>query len=191
MRLVVKTGLDEAGHDMGAFDRTFATGMARLRPGWPGAPKRPLDPAFAEAERRGYRSLVLSSRITGEAREAALFVLGIGKDMAASGFPLQRPACLIAGGGTTVTLRGKGKGKGKGGRNQEMALAVLAALGRAPKDGEDLVFLSAGTDGNDGPTDATGAIADLERFRRPRSRGLVKSGPTNTDVCDVQVQVLH
>lgn len=182
------------GDPVFARTRTILVGTNRLA----------LVAAEAEARRRGYNSLVLSSRITGEAREAALVYLGIGKDIAASGLPLKRPACLIAGGETTVTLRGKGRG----GRNQEMALAFLAALGRSPKDGEDLVFLSAGTDGNDGPTDAAGAYADLALYRSARALGLdpeaslgdndsyaffasagglVKTGPTNTNVCDVQV----
>lgn len=167
-----------------------------------------LGAAEAEARKRGYNSLVLSSRLSGEAREIALVFLGIGKDMANRGLPLKLPACLIAGGETTVTLRGKGRG----GRNQEMALALMAALGRAPKDGEDLVFLSAGTDGNDGPTDAAGAIVDLELYRTAKAKGLdpaayladndsysffsaagglIKTGPTNTNVCDVQVLLVR
>jgi hydroxypyruvate reductase len=185
------------GDPLLASSRTLLVGTNRLA----------LEAARAEAEGRGYRSLVLSSRITGEAREAALVFLGIGKDMAASGLPLGRPACLIAGGETTVTVRGGGRG----GRNQEMALAFLAALGRSPRDGEDLVFLSAGTDGNDGPTDAAGALVDLGLYRRARSAGLdpavflanndsysffeaagghVKTGPTKTNVCDIQLLLL-
>jgi len=181
------------------FDRvrTILVGTNRLA----------LVAAEAEARRRGYSTLVLSSRITGEAREVAMVYLGIGKDMAASGFPLRRPACVIAGGETTVTLRGEGRG----GRNQEMALAFLSALGRSPRDGEGLFFLSAGTDGNDGPTDAAGAVANLELHRKALALrldpdaalarndsytffealgGLVKTGPTNTNVCDVQVLLL-
>jgi len=174
--------------------RTILVGSNRLA----------LDAAAAEARARGYRSLVLSSRIIGEAREIGLVFLGIGKDIACSGFPLERPACIVSGGETTVTIRGKGRG----GRNQEMALSFLAALGRSPKDGESLVFLSGGTDGNDGPTDAAGAFADLALWRAARAAGLdpeaalaendswtffaaagglVRTGPTNTNVCDVQV----
>lgn len=167
-----------------------------------------LAAAESEARRLGYNSLVLSSRITGEAREVAQVFLGIGKDIAASGFPLKRPACVIAGGETTVTLRGPGRG----GRNQEMALAFLDSLGRSPKDGEGLTFLSAGTDGNDGPTDAAGAVVDLALHRSALKQGLdsaaclgandsytffesagglVKTGPTNTNVCDVQVLIVR
>ncbi len=163
-----------------------------------------LSAAEAETLRRGYSCLVLSSHVIGEAREAALLYLGIGKDICSAGIPLKRPACVITGGETTVTLRGKGKG----GRNQEMVLAFLSALGHSPKNGESLLFLSAGTDGNDGPTDAAGAIADLELYKRACAAGLdpdaaladndsytffsaagghIKTGPTNTNVCDIQV----
>ncbi len=195
--------------------------------GAPGETPKPGDPAFGrartvlvgtnrlalaaaevEAKRLGYNSLVLSSRIAGEAREIALAFLGIGKDIAASDFPVAKPACVIAGGETTVTLRGGGKG----GRNQEMALAFMAALGRSPKDGDSLTFLSAGTDGNDGPTEAAGAVVDLALHRSAiasglnpeaaladndsnaffvKSGGLVVTGPTNTNVCDVQVLLVR
>ncbi len=197
--------------------------------GGPGAPEetpKPGDPVFdrvktvllgtnrlalaaaeVEARRLGYNSLVLTSRLGGEAREIALVFLGIGKDIAASGFPLARPACVMAGGETTVSLRGGGRG----GRNQEMALAFVTALGRAPKDGGDLVFLSAGSDGNDGPTDAAGAVVDLALYRSALAAGLdpeaaladndsysfftaagglFVTGPTNTNVCDVQILIV-
>ncbi|MBU0928519.1 MAG: glycerate kinase [Spirochaetes bacterium] len=177
-----------------ARSRTLLVGTNRLA----------LAAAEAEAARLGYGTLVLSSRITGEAREVASVFLGIGKDVAASDFPVRKPACVIAGGETTVTLRGGGKG----GRNQEMALAFLSALGRSPKDGEGLTFLSGGTDGNDGPTDAAGAVVDAALYRSAaaagldpeaslaandsngffsQAGGLVVTGPTNTNVCDVQV----
>jgi glycerate 2-kinase len=164
--------------------------------------------ALAAAERRarelGFNALVLSSRLAGEAREAALFILGIGEDIAASGFPLRRPACLLLGGETTVTLRGGGKG----GRNQELALAFLAAMERNPAASEGLFLLSASTDGSDGPTDAAGAFASAPLLREARRLGmdpreylsrndsysfhdrlgsLLRTGPTKTNVCDLQV----
>jgi hydroxypyruvate reductase len=92
-----------------------------------------------------------------------------------------------------------------------MALAFLAACARAPKDAERLTFLSAGTDGNDGPTDAAGGLVDLALLGKARelgldpeaflaendsyhflekSGGLVKTGPTGTNVCDVQVLIV-
>jgi hydroxypyruvate reductase len=182
------------GDPVFARTRTLLVGTNRLA----------LAAAAEEAERRGYRSLVLTSRLTGEAREIAQLFLGMGKDIAASGLPLAAPACVISGGETTVSIRGKGRG----GRNQEMALAFLVGLERSPKESEGLCFLSGGTDGNDGPTDAAGAVADLALARSARVAGLdpeafladndswtffdragghVKTGPTNTNVCDVQV----
>ncbi len=151
----------------------------------------------------GYHTLVLTARLTGEAREAAHFLLGIGEDIATRGFPLPRPACVIAGGETTVTLRGAGKG----GRNQELALACLEAMRRSP-DSRDVVLLAASTDGNDGPTDAAGAFAhhgvlrqagalglDLHAYLaandwsafHQRAGSLLKTGPTNTNVSDLAV----
>jgi len=188
----------KAGDPAFARARTVLVGTNRLA----------LAAAGAEARRLGYNALVLSSRIAGEAREIAQAFLGIGKDIAASDFPVAKPACVIAGGETTVTL----KGSGKGGRNQEMALAFMAALGRSPKDGDGLTFLSAGTDGNDGPTEAAGAVVSLALHRSAvaagldpeaaladndsntffnKSGGLVVTGPTNTNVCDVQVLIVR
>ncbi|MCE1196069.1 glycerate kinase [bacterium] len=181
--------------------------FARTRNLLVGTNRLALMAAESEARGLGYSTLVLTSRLTGEAREAALMLLGMGKDIAASGFPLRRPACLLVGGETTVTLRGKGRG----GRNQEMALAFLAAAARAPKDSGDLVFLAASTDGSDGPTDAAGAFASATLLGRARSAGLdpeayladndsyaffdkisglLRTGPTNTNVCDLQVLIV-
>ncbi|WP_428568156.1 MAG: glycerate kinase type-2 family protein [Solidesulfovibrio sp. DCME] len=152
----------------------------------------------------GYATVVLTSHLTGEAREMAHLFLGMARDIAEYGVPLPRPACVIAGGETTVTIRGTGKG----GRNQEMALAFLAGLGRDPKNAEEAVFLAASTDGSDGPTDATGAFASLAILRQAAALGLavddylanndayhyfaavgrlLKTGPTNTNVCDIKV----
>lgn len=162
----------------------------------------------------GYNTLVLTSRLTGEAREAALFFLGIGLDSAAYGSPVPSPACIIAGGETTVTL----KGTGKGGRNQEMALAFLNGLRKLgtgitlPDAVRRLSFLSGGTDGSDGPTDAAGAVASAEVLSRALAQGLdpdayladnnsyefyskcgglLMTGPTNTNVCDIQVLIIE
>jgi len=152
----------------------------------------------------GYATLVLTSHLAGESREMANLFLGVAKDIAEYAMPLPRPACLIAGGETTVTLRGPGKG----GRNQEMALAFLAGLAGEPRNAEEAVFLAASTDGSDGPTDATGAFASLAILRQGQGLGLdpraylaandayhyfeavgrlLKTGPTNTNVCDVKV----
>jgi len=148
----------------------------------------------------GYHALILSSFIEGEAREVAKVLVGLAKEVKKTAHPLAAPACLIFGGESTVTLQGKGMG----GRNQEMALAAALRIEGVP----GLLFLSLGTDGSDGPTDAAGAVADGETVTRARELGmkgldfllendsyhffeklgdLIKTGPTNTNVNDVQV----
>ena len=109
----------------------------------------------------------------------------------------ESPACILLGGETTVTL---GDNPGKGGRNQEFVLAVLAKLGAQGMNG--VAVLSGGTDGEDGPTDAAGAVADAntplagaeDHLTRhdayhffDRAGGLIKSGLTGTNVMDVRV----
>jgi glycerate 2-kinase len=159
-----------------------------------------LQAARERAGALGYHALVLSSRIQGEAREVAAVYAGIAQEIWASGQPVPRPACLIAGGETTVTLRGSGKG----GRNQELALAAALRLDGQPQ----ITLLSGGTDGTDGPTDAAGAIADGRTLERARQLGLaaadhlarndaypffraladlVVTGPTGTNVMDLQL----
>ena len=168
------------------------------------------DAARSEAERRGYRTLLLSTRITGEAREVGRVLAGIGAEILASGTPIAAPACVIAGGETTVTVTGSGRG----GRNQEVALGAALALDEligADDDpetpaGDRILVAAAGTDGIDGPTDAAGAIATADSVRRARARGLdprraladndaypffdslgdlILTGPTGTNVMDL------
>lgn len=154
--------------------------------------------AADRARNLGYNTLVLSTRLEGEAREVAHVYSAIGKEILTSDVPLAAPACVIAGGETTVTVRGSGKG----GRNQELVLAGAMHL----SGWEDTVLFSGGTDGTDGPTDAAGAIADAETIKRAESAGLsaieslknndsyhffkplgdlVMTGPTGTNVADV------
>jgi hydroxypyruvate reductase len=144
------------------------------------------------------RSLVLTTFIEGEAREVGRVMAGVLREVDASGHPLRRPCCIVAGGETTVTVRGSGKG----GRNQELALSAAFSLRGLP----DVLLASVGTDGNDGPTDAAGAWVDgttLERAARldlwpaqaladndsyaffERLGDLIKTGPTNTNVNDI------
>jgi len=151
-----------------------------------------------KADSLGYHTLVLSSQIEGEAREVARVLAAIVKEIQQVGIPLAPPACILAGGETTVTIHGKGKG----GRNQELALACAMAI-----DGwEGISMFSAGTDGTDGPTDAAGALADGTTCRRGRGINLdphvflakndsyaffeslgdlIKTGPTRTNVMDM------
>lgn len=157
--------------------------------------------AANKARALGYAPLVLTSRLEGEAREVARTLASIARDVALDGMPVRAPACLLAGGEPTVTIRGQGKG----GRNQELALAAALALeGRA--EATRITTGSVGTDGTDGPTDAAGAILPPEALERARSRGhdprwhlanndaypllddigaLVRTGPTGTNVMDV------
>lgn len=156
--------------------------------------------ASEEAEKAGYRPLILSARVEGETREVAKVHMAIAKEVALSGHPVSPPACILSGGETTVTLQGKGKG----GRNQEFVLASAIAL----ESERRIVVLSGGTDGTDGPTDAAGAIADGTTLTRASNKGLdsvdhlnrndaypffqdlgdlLITGPTRTNVMDVRI----
>jgi len=153
------------------------------------------DAAAATARRLGYRTDLATRELQGEARDVA-------REFIARARRLPPPACLIAGGETTVTVRGPGKG----GRCQEFALA--AALALEPTD--RITILAAGTDGTDGPTDATGAIVDAGSIARGSAAGadarraladndayrflrasddLLVSGPTRTNLLDLYVAV--
>ena len=116
------------------------------------------------AQDLGFHTLLLSTYVEGEAREVAKVYAALAKEVLASGHPIPRPACIIAGGETTVTI----KGQGKGGRNQEMAL--MAAICIQGLEDVDVVCLA--TDGTDGPTDASGAWADGTTLQRARTLGL-------------------
>lgn len=121
-----------------------------------------LEAAERRARELGFNTIVLSSSITGEAREVAEVLVSIAREVLEGGRPVSRPACLIAGGETTVTLRGRGLG----GRNQELALAAALAL----EGCSNTVVLSGGTDGTDGPTEVAGAVVDAYTVRRARNR---------------------
>ena len=120
--------------------------------------------AVERAQELGMNALMLSTYIEGEAREVARVFSGIVREIAASGQPLPRPACIVTGGETTVTLRGKGLG----GRNQELALAAAVKIAGL----DNVTIVACGTDGSDGPTDAAGAIADETTLERARALGL-------------------
>ncbi len=159
--------------------------------------------AVARAVRQaGLRPLILSSTLTGEATGAARVFGAIAREIASSGRPIARPACIIAGGELTVTLRGHGTG----GRAQEMALAAALEIAGLPN-----VWIAAfGTDGTDGPTDAAGAVVDGQTVARAARAGLnpagalrcndaypffktldghITSGPTGTNVNDLYLLI--
>jgi len=159
--------------------------------------------ARKRAEELGYNSMILSTSISGEARDAAIAHAALAGNIHTKGTPVKKPACVISGGETTVTVRGKGLG----GRSQEFALAAAIKM-----DGmENTAFLSCGTDGTDGPTDAAGAFADGSTMQRARSLDLdaglflkendsyhffqqlgdlIITGPTRTNVMDLQILLL-
>jgi glycerate 2-kinase len=202
------------------WDRVPSPVSTRLRAGVAGdipeTPK-PGDPLFVQAEtvvvgsnllacdaaaraaaKLGFNTLILTTYVEGEAREAGHVLAGVLREIDASGHPLARPACVIAGGETTVTIRGEGKG----GRNQELALAAAYSL----RGLQNVLLASIGTDGSDGPTDAAGAWVDGTTLDRAAELGLdpaavlaandsytlldacgnlIRTGPTHTNVNDL------
>ncbi len=161
-----------------------------------GSNRLALSAAAARAHQLGYEVVVDETPLQGETRDAAKHWWATCASRVAG-----RRACAIAGGETTVTVRGNGRG----GRNQEFALAVVAAMSRAA-----VVMLSAGTDGVDGPTDAAGAFVDGRTAVRARELGLdaeislpandsyayfdrlgdlLRCGPTGTNVMDIKIVV--
>ncbi|MBI5584741.1 MAG: glycerate kinase [Deltaproteobacteria bacterium] len=165
--------------------------------------RQALTAATARAKSLGFKPLLLTSQIEGEARTLAKFYGAVAREIHQSGHPVRPPVCLLAGGEPTVTL----KGRGLGGRNTELALAVALEIKGLP----GTVFLSAGTDGTDGPTDAAGAWADGRTCARALKKGLsperylaandsyhffqeagglLITGPTGTNVMDIHILLI-
>ena len=162
-----------------------------------------IEAAAARAGELGFAPHVLTRSLEGEARQVAREFIEMARRIRSGRGPVAAPACVLASGETTVTVRGGGKG----GRCQEFALA--AALEMEGLDG--VVVLAAGTDGTDGPTEAAGAVADgltagraREQGRDPRAHletndshavfaclgDLVVTGPTNTNLLDLYLLVV-
>jgi hydroxypyruvate reductase len=156
--------------------------------------------AKGAAEQLGYTSMILTTSLDCEAREAGTFLSAIAREISARGRPMKRPCAIILGGETVVLV----KGKGFGGRNQELALSAACGI----EGLEKIVIVSAATDGTDGPTDAAGGLVDGETMMRLRENGidveevlnnndshhalelvgdLLKTGPTGTNVSDLIV----
>lgn len=147
------------------------------------------------AKLEGFQAEILMNDLQGEASQAGVM---LARRLREETSKRVHPFCLIAGGETTVTI----KGDGKGGRNQELALASVPEL-----DGlQDAMLIALATDGDDGPTDAAGAVATGESARRAASLGLdaaghlsrndaypffqalgdlIQTGPTGTNVNDL------
>ncbi len=211
---------DLADHLPGAIVQRLRAGLAGEIPDTP----KPDDPSFAttqtlivadnrvaaqaaaaQAEQIGYHPLLLTTYLEGEAQTVASFAVALAKEIQSTDQPVPRPACLILGGETTVTL---GQNPGHGGRNQELALA--AAIRLQASEGITLVALA--TDGTDGPTDSAGGIVDGGTVARGQQQGLdaldslhrhdaypyllatqdlLITGPTRTNVNDLIFVFVH
>jgi hydroxypyruvate reductase len=151
--------------------------------------------ALNQAKQKGFNAEILTITLQGEAREAGVM---LARRLREETIKRSHPFCLIAGGETTVTIRGDGKG----GRNQELALSAINELSGL----ENAMLIAIATDGDDGPTDAAGAVVTGESARRAAALGLeaadhlsrndaypfflqlgdlIKSGPTGTNVNDL------
>lgn len=151
--------------------------------------------ALEHAQREGFHAEILTNELQGEARDVGF---NLAHHLRVSAERLTRPFCLIAGGETTVTITGNGKG----GRNQELALAAMHELNGL----ENVMLIALATDGEDGPTDAAGAVVTGESAQRAEMLGvdaaghlsrhdayvcfdklgdLLKPGPSGTNVNDL------
>jgi hydroxypyruvate reductase len=154
--------------------------------------------AVAQAEIEGFNTLCLTNYLQGEASQAGKFLGSVLRQMALQDQPIPRPACIVVGGETTVTI----KGHGMGGRNQELALGSVLELHGLT----DVALITLATDGGDGPSDAAGAVVTGNTFLRAKSLNLdpqdfisnndsynfflplgdlLKIGPTRTNVNDL------
>lgn len=158
-----------------------------------------VEATAAKAVELGLNTLVMSTYIEGEAREVGTVLAGLGREIAQHNRQASKPACLLFGGETTVTVRGSGIG----GRNTELALAAAVALDGV---GSNVLVASLATDGGDGASPSAGAIIDGTTVARGRAKGLdpqaaladndsytflsatgdaLMLGPTGTNVNDV------
>ncbi len=175
-----------------------------------GSNRQAAEAALEQARADGFHTLLLTTYLQGEAHQAGRILAAVARQIAASGQPIPHPACIVAGGETTVTLTvpssqngDKGIGaRGIGGRNQELALGAVTDLSGLT----DVALVTLATDGGDGPTDAAGAVVTGETLARARLAGLdpmdflarhdsyhffeslgdlIKTGPTQTNVNDL------
>ena len=156
-----------------------------------------------KALKLGLRPVLLSSMIEGESRDVGKVLASIAKEVTLFGTPAVKPAAIIGGGETTVTV----KGKGSGGRNQELALGAALKISGF----QGMTVASIGSDGIDGPTDAAGAVSDGTTLERATKIGmepyeylrennsytffkklgdLIFTGPTGTNVNDLMIMIM-
>lgn len=160
--------------------------------------------AKQKAEELGFKAEIISSELTGEARDSGKWLAEKAIELKGSSSKGQGIKCLISGGETTVTV----KGNGFGGRNMELALSFAIKI----EGIKGITLLSAGTDGTDGPTDAAGAIVDGQTITKSKAIGLDPeeylrnndsynffkkigdffiTGPTGTNVMDIQIAIIN
>ena len=166
-----------------------------------------LDAARQHARSLGFNVHSLGSNNAGIARDVGRELFRLACKIRAGSGPVPMPACILSGGEPTVELAETNRSR-KGGRNQEL---VLAAMETGWDDFASIVFLSGGTDGEDGPTDAAGAVSDFELIQRAKSDeispqeylainnsypffeqigGLLQTGPTHTNVRDLRIVLI-
>ena len=163
-----------------------------------GSNRQAAQAAILHAQEEGFNTLLLTTYLQGEACQAGKFLGAIARQLATTDHPISKPACIVVGGETTVTL----KGDGLGGRNTELALSAVEEI-----DGLDnTILVTLATDGGDGPTDAAGAVITGKTLARALQLGLtpadflarndsyhffeplgdlLKPGPTQTNVNDL------
>lgn len=160
--------------------------------------------AANQARALGYHTHIVSQPVTGAAEAEAENLVAL-----AATYQGGKPVCIIQGGETTVNVTGRGKG----GRNQHFALAALNALKARQQDPalSGLTLLSGGTDGTDGPTEATGAVVDRQTLALAiqknlsidayltnqdayhflaQTDSLLITGPTQTNVMDIMLAIV-
>jgi glycerate 2-kinase len=168
-----------------------------------GSNKHSCEAAAKALRKRGYETLVLSTRIQGESREVGKILAALASGIRGNQIPIPPPAAIVAGGETTVTVHGRGRG----GRNQELALSSALSIQGMKR----MLVASIGTDGVDGPTDAAGAVADGTTVERALKKGLdgmsflennnaypffkklndlIITGPTGTNVNDIFIAIV-
>jgi glycerate-2-kinase len=155
--------------------------------------------ALKKAQSFNYQSMIISTRIEGEARQVGAMFSSIAHEISSTENPVSKPGAVIAGGETTVTVAGSGTG----GRNQELALSAAARI-----EDLDALIATLATDGIDGPTEAAGAVVDGSTMRKASSMNLnireflkkndsytffrnigdgIITGPTGTNVNDLTI----
>ena len=163
-----------------------------------GSNRHAAQAAIKRAQEVGFNTLLLTTYLQGEARQAGRFIGAIARQIAQSDYPIPKPACIIVGGETTVSLQGDGLG----GRNTELALSAVEDISGL----NNIALVTLATDGGDGPTDAAGAVVTGETLSRAAQIGLkpaeflarndsyhffdalgdlLKTGPTMTNVNDL------